>query len=50
MHSHYYAKDGFQNVRVEETAGKFMNTLNSLINYDDGQGRHYDILDSEIYE
>ena len=48
MHSHYYEKDGFQNVRVEETADKFMKTLDSLVNYDDGQGRKYDILDSEF--
>ena len=50
MTSHYYTKNGFPMVRVEEVASKFMTTLESLINYDDGQGRSYDILDEEINE
>lgn len=48
MSSHYYIKQGFPMVRVESVASKFMETLNALINYDDGQGRNYDILDEEI--
>lgn len=48
MHSHFYEQKSFPMVRVEEVASKFMATLNALVNYDDGQGRSRDILDSEI--
>ncbi len=50
MFSELYIKDGFPMVHIECLAENFMKTLDSLINYDDGQGRKYDILDEEINE
>lgn len=50
MRSQYYEKDNFHNIHIEAKASEFMEVLNNLVNYDDGQGRNYDILDSEIYE
>lgn len=47
-YSHF--SNGFLSMRIETTASKFFEVLNDLTNYDDGQGRNYDILDSEIYE
>jgi len=50
MYSQYSKVKGFQSMRVESKASEFMKTLDSLVNYDDGQGRTRDILDGEIYE
>ncbi len=48
--SSFVIKNGFPQVRVEASASKFLSVLESLVNYNDGQGRSYDILDEEIYE
>lgn len=48
-YSTVFYKNGFPMVHIESTAGEFMEKLDSLVNYDDGQGRSYDILDEEIY-
>ena len=44
----HFEPSGFPQVRIESEAGKLMGVLDSLVNYDDGQGRRYDILDDEI--
>lgn len=46
----FVIKNGFPQVRIESSASKFLSVLESLVNYNDGQGRNYDILDEEIYE
>lgn len=50
MYSQYSIVNGFQSIRVETLAKDFMKMFDSLVDYDDGQGRNYDILDEEIYE
>lgn len=50
MDSQFSVVNGFPQVRVESSASKFLSVLESLVNYNDGQGRNYDILDEEIYE
>lgn len=39
---------GFHNFRIKCQAKDLLSTIDSLANYDDGQGRKYDILDEEI--
>lgn len=39
---------GFHNFRIKCRAKDLLSTIDSLVNYDDGQGRKYDILDEEI--
>lgn len=48
MYSYYHEDKGFPMVRIESVAKDFIRTLESLINYNDGQGRNYDILDEEL--
>lgn len=46
----FVIKNNFPQIRIESSASKFLSVLESLVNYNDGQGRNYDILDEEIYE
>lgn len=46
--SEIYVKDNFINVRFNGLARDLLWFLSLQENYDDGQGRKFDILDSEI--
>lgn len=43
-----YFKGTFPVVSYIGKANELVSTINSLTNYDDGQGREYDILDEEL--
>lgn len=49
MLASYDFTNNFHNIRIKATAGEFMKALGWVLEkYDDGQGREFDILDSEF--
>ena len=48
MTNTYYIENGFPVIRITCKGSELLNEIDILINYNDGQGRNFDILDEEL--